>query len=186
MPWSRALWSTRAATSRRTRVDGARPRVEAHGLAEGEEVAHQAVQAADLGLHVGQDAVEVGPPSLVLGGEPLAHVVDREVDEVQRVADLVGHAPRPGGPGPSSARRSAGAPRARGSPQALDHLVEGPRQARRSRRCPSRARATERSPAATRSRGLGQVPQRPAERRRRGRARAASRGRTPPAWRRGG
>ena len=40
-------------------LDGARARIEAHGLAEGEEVPHQAVEPADLRLHVAQDAVEI-------------------------------------------------------------------------------------------------------------------------------
>ena len=42
-------------------------------------------------LHVDEDALEVLALRGLLGAEALAHVVDREVDEVQRVADLVRH-----------------------------------------------------------------------------------------------
>ena len=56
-----------------------------HGLAEGEEVADQAVEAADLRLHVAEDAVEVEGDG---GARFLCHFVfDGEIEVVGSVAE---------------------------------------------------------------------------------------------------
>ena len=111
-----ALWSTSAATSRRTSSTEHGRGSRRIGLPKDRKSPDQPVQPADLRLHVAEDAVEVLAPLRVLRAPGCSRTwsIERLMKfSGLRISWATAEARRP--MRASSARRSAGAPRARGS-----------------------------------------------------------------------
>ena len=95
---------------------------------EAQEALHQLVEAVDLGANDGDGTVEIAPAPGFGGPRRLLQVLERQVDGMQRVSYIVGHARRhPPQGGELLAAAHLQLPLAPGA-QPPRHLVEGPCQ----------------------------------------------------------